>query len=400
MTRLIRSRRTCGKRTETRRRSPGQAISAALVASFAVLAIGGVSWLAPIDSVFAQTPGTSGRISFNLFTGDSVDLNQKDAQRLIDAARKAKTPGKCPLGALFIFTPEGDPLFQQALAGARRDAVLQTLQRNGVDATRFFVDSLVGGKKNDATLDLQLDQAKPTLTTTSVPPKGKKVKAGDKIKVTMVARDDAEPKSWQTGIKTIQLVAESEGGRFIASENYEACTDPRVRRVEATYTVPSNPPPIVRLAALAEDHVGLMDTDIGEFPTRDVWAGTVRLERDGRTGECSTIKSETKFTFGVADDGAVSGSGTLDHSGYTCPGGYSAPATSAKVTISGKKQAGTFTLFLSDWPKTALLPRLPVGQWIVKVGEGSTGEGTFAMFDGKPDVMFRVNLECQTCGSP
>jgi hypothetical protein len=151
--------------------------------------------------------------------------------------------------------------------------VLQTLQRNGVDATRFFVDSLVGGKKNDATLDLQLDQAKPTLTTTSVPPKGKKVKAGDKIKVTMVARDDAEPKSWQTGIKTIQLVAESEGGRFIASENYEACTDPRVRRVEATYTVPANPPPIVRLAALAEDHVGLMDTDIGEFPTGD-WYGT------------------------------------------------------------------------------------------------------------------------------
>jgi hypothetical protein len=142
-----------------------------------------------------------------------------------------------------------------------------------VDATRFFVDSLVGGNKNDATLDLRLDRAKPKLATTTVPPNGTKVKAGDQIKVTMVARDDAEPRDWQTGIKTIQLVADSEDGRFIASENYEACTEPAERRVVATYTVPQNPPPIVRLSALAEDHVRLMDTDAAEFPTGD-WYGT------------------------------------------------------------------------------------------------------------------------------
>jgi len=64
------------------------------------------------------------------------------------------------------------------------------------------------------------------------------VKAGDQIKVTMVARDDAEPRAWQTGIKTIQLVAESEGGRFIASENYEPCVEPPERTVEAIYVVP------------------------------------------------------------------------------------------------------------------------------------------------------------------
>jgi len=43
--------------------------------------------------------------------------------------------------------------------------------------------------------------------------------------------------------------------------------------VDATYVVPSNPPLIVRLAALAKDHAGLMDTDVGEFPTKGDWYG-------------------------------------------------------------------------------------------------------------------------------
>lgn len=241
------------------------------VASAALIGAAGLR-----SAALAQQAQTADRINLgDLFTtDDSVDLKPEKARELVDAARKAKAPGQCPLGALFIFTPAGDPLFQQALAGARRGAVLATLQRNGVDATRFFVDSLVGGNKNDATLDLRLDQKKPKLTTTSVPPKDRKVKGGDLIKVTMVARDDAEPKAWQSGIKTIQLVADSEGGRFIASENYEPCAEPPEKRVVATYTVPSNPLPIVRLTALAEDHAGLMDTDVGEFPTGD-WYGTI-----------------------------------------------------------------------------------------------------------------------------
>jgi len=248
------------------------------------------------SAALAQQAQTADRINLgDLFTtDDSVDLKPEKARELVDAARKAKAPGQCPLGALFIFTPAGDPLFQQALAGARREVVLATLQRNGVDGTRFFVDSLVGGNKNDATLDLRLDQKKPKLTTTSVPPKGRKVKGGDLIKVTMVARDDAEPKAWQTGIKTIQLVADSEGGRFIASENYEPCAAPPEKRVVATYTVPSNPPPIVRLTALAEDHASLMDTDVGEFPTGD-WYG-----RFGWTHIC-TGGGNTDETHGIGD---------------------------------------------------------------------------------------------------
>jgi hypothetical protein len=360
--------------------------------------LAGLTALAP--AALAQQPQPDGRVLLgDLFGEDSVNLMPDKARELADAARKAQAPGKCPLGTFFIATPEGDPLYQQALAAARRGALLQALHLQGIDASRFFVDSLVGGTKNDAWLDYDLDRERPKLDTVSAPPKGTRVKAGDLIKVTMVARDDADPKLWQRGIKTIQLVAESEGGRFVASENYEPCAGPGERRVEATYTIPSNPPPIVRLAALAEDHAGLMDADVGEFPTGIVWAGTIKLERDGRRGECSAIESETEFTIAVADDGAVSGAGTLNHSSYTCPGGYTAPAIRAAVTIGGKKQGGTFTLFLSDWPKTALLPRLPVGQWTVEVGEGSTGEGTLAS-GGMTDVIFRVKLECRACGRP
>jgi hypothetical protein len=101
------------------------------------------------------------------------------------------------------------------------------------------------------------------------------VRPDDRIVVTMVARDDAD--RWQTGVKTIQLVADSEGGRFVASENYEPCSRPTEKRVVATYVVPRRPPPIVRLTALAEDHASLMHTEVAEFPTGD-WYGTFTYE--------------------------------------------------------------------------------------------------------------------------
>jgi hypothetical protein len=139
-------------------------------------------------------------------------------------------------------------------------------------AGRLFVESDVFGDESghDAVYESARDAQPPTLHTSSLPANGTTVRAGAEIKVTMIARDDAYPRPWQTGIKTIQLVAESEGGRFLASENHEACADsppPPERRVVAIYRVPScDPPPVVRLSALAEDHVGLTDMDAAEFP--------------------------------------------------------------------------------------------------------------------------------------
>ena len=184
----------------------------------------------------------------------------------------------------FVKIPAADRetarLFNQALAAARRDVIGAVL--NGFGPSVRVTGEATPGLVSAVFISAQStkDNEQPKLHTNSVPPKGKKVKAGDQIKVTMIARDHAN--LWQSGIKTIQLVAESEGGRFIASENFPpaspGCTAlPPERRVEATYTVPSDPPLIVRLAALAEDHAGLMDTDIGEFPTGDFYGTMTRV---------------------------------------------------------------------------------------------------------------------------
>ena len=50
---------------------------------------------------------------------------------------------------------------------------------------------------------------------------------------------------------------------------------PEARTLVLTYTVPRNPPPVIRLVAVTEDHVGLSDHDTGEFPIGD-WHGTFR----------------------------------------------------------------------------------------------------------------------------
>jgi len=256
------------------------------------------------------------------------------------------------------------------------------------------------------TMTLGPDTEKPTLKTTSTPRKGTKVKPGDTIKVRMEASEEySDPRiGWQTGVKKIQLTDESRNQvvppHFENSGGPRPCKEKQWKQtLEVTYTVPPNPPPVIRLRAVAEDFAGNRDDDVGEFFTGEVWKGTIKLERDGRNPQCSAIKSETEFTIAVADDGAVTGSGTLNHSSYTCPGGYTAPATRAPVAIGGKKQGGAFTAYLTDWPKTALVPRLPGGQWIVQVGQGSTGEGTFAP-GSMTDVIFRVKLICQNCDRP
>jgi hypothetical protein len=252
-----------------------------LPGALAAAALLGVAVLAP--AALAQQPTQVEFATYELFQGpDSVDLRPDSFQRLADAVRKAQTSANCPLGRLKIRAAEGDPLFQQALMAARRDAVLARLQQTGIPvAGRLFVETeMFGGPQGDDTVyEIPGDRTPPTLRTNSDPPKGSKVNPRQRIIVRMAARDDAT--RWETGVKTIQLVADSEGGRFIASENYEPCSDPKEKRVEATYEVPADPPPIVRLTALAEDHAGLMDQDTAEFPTGDFY-GTLTVESANR----------------------------------------------------------------------------------------------------------------------
>jgi hypothetical protein len=158
----------------------------------------------------------------------------------------------------------------------------------------------------------------------------------------MAARDDGDPRHWQTGIKTIQLVAESEEGRFVASESYEPCADAPPDPVEATYTVPSDPPPIVRLAALAEDHAGHMDTDEAEFPTGD-WYGTLEwsMRVQGQEG-WTRFFGHAELALSADHQGKLTGSmlGTASMEGqdHVCP-----PLRTIEPTVGRARLTGLYT---------------------------------------------------------
>ena len=133
------------------------------------------------------------------------------------------------------------------------------------------------------TLTLRPDTEKPTLKTTSTPRKGTKVKPGDTIKVRMEASEEYSDTrvGWQTGVKKIQLI--DEGPNPVVTPRWEGaemrpCAQKQWKQfLEVTYTVPPNPPPIIRLRAIAEDFAGNKDDDVGEFPTGD-WYGQLQLD--------------------------------------------------------------------------------------------------------------------------
>jgi hypothetical protein len=145
-------------------------------------------------------------------------------------------------------------------------------------------------------------------------------------------------------------------------------------------------------AVVAFAFVGGSPVEAQDAP-REKWKGTVKLERDMINPTCSAITSTAEYTIAVAEDGSITGSGSFNHSGYTCPGGFTAPATQGRLTMWGKKENGTLRVHVSDWePKNAFVPRLPGGVQLVQVGTSGSGEATFSPH---PDmqVVFRVKLE-------
>lgn len=277
------------------------------------------------------------QILFGLFRGEeSVELAPKELARLAAAIRQAKVPRECPLGELTIYVPKGDETWQKALSAARRDVVLQELQRQGLDvAGRLFVNEEYGRLgKFDAGYSAARDNRPPTLTTTSQPKKGSKVQPKDRIVVTMVARDDAD--RLQTGIESIRLIAESDGGRDVAPTpvRYGPCSDPREKRVVATYEVPANPPPIIRLRAVARDHANYEDFDVAEFPTGD-WHGTLI-----RMGGKAPHQTRARADFVLNHDGKGNLTGTMVGQNETVT------ASTAPGCISSTKQPNRFRVSL------------------------------------------------------
>ena len=288
-----------------------------IVVTAALIGVVGIN-----PTALAQQAKSASIPTDDLFWPDTNDFRPGagSVERLVNFVKQAQSPGsQCPTDVDFtVFESAGDPLWASAMANWRREAIEGVLR--GFGPSVRVTGTSTGGIISAVIITAQSakDKEKPKLDTNSVPRKGKKVKAGDKITVTMVARDHAN--LWQSGIKTIQLVAESEGGRFVASENFPpaspGCTAlPPERRVEATYVVPSNPPPIVRLAALAEDHAGLMDIDIGEFPTQGDWYGTLEFSSDSVvSGVRTTIKDHMDIVLEYDGKGNLEGTLTGNRS--------------------------------------------------------------------------------------
>ena len=164
-------------------------------------------------------------------------------------------------------------------------------------------------------MTLAPDKDKPTLTTTSTPRKGTKVKPGDTIKIRMEASEEYAPArlNWQTGVKKLQLI--DEGPNPVVTPHWEgtemrACAAKQWKQfLEVSYLVPANPPPVIRLRAIAEDFAGNQDVDVAEFPTGD-WYGTFNWTHTCQGGG---NKDETvgKSDLALDNDGRGNLTGTL-----------------------------------------------------------------------------------------
>jgi hypothetical protein len=288
----------------------------ALICALAVLAAFGMANSGLISPAFSQTPSP---VTLSLFDPDLADLK---------APEKLKDATSCYPGATFkVGAKYDDPLMQDALTKAREEALAVALKRLGLDSARFKIEA--GATDSD---DVQVsypnsaagkDTDGPKLKTSSVPKKGTKVKTSNTITVTINASERFEDghKSWPTGVRSIQLLADNGPTTIkVDDKDYGMRPPPCERRSVKMrpYIVPANPPPIVHLHALAEDAVGNQSGEDAEFPTVDVWTGTMHSEMNanygtskyGRPGVCTGESWDFELRLLAGRDGEFTGKAT------------------------------------------------------------------------------------------
>jgi hypothetical protein len=270
---------------------------------------------------FADTPPSV--VLNDVFDPDLADVKPAAMQAIKDAVGNAKpSEDGCYPPPLATMTTgvkaSGDASFEASLGKARADALQQALMGLGYGQDRVKTAYATGSsdavqityKNSDKDVD------GPRLKVTSSPPKGTKVKAGDKIRVTIIAseRHADGHKSWPTGVQSIQLTA-NDG--LVDSKDYGKPPQPCVRQtLETVYTVPNNPPPVVHLRAIAEDGVGNKNEETADFPTGEKWEGTwhvTGIHDSQRYGSGGNVRHQetfdATFVFYVSGDGAISGDG-------------------------------------------------------------------------------------------
>ena len=328
------------------------------------LAAFGMAGIGAVDRAVAQTPPPV--TLSGVFTADQSAITPAGLAALKATAEKfkaeVKAQGCYPLRLTFTMLLRGVDWKDESPEGIAN----QIVHRNGWNALKAFVASLGLGVDQSVELgdagtddgDVSVtngafrkgdDKDPPRLKVTSNPPKGTKVKAGDKIEVTITASERYKDghKSWPTGVQMIQLLADD---GLVDSKQYGRPPQPCARQTFAvTYTVPKNPPAIVHLHALAEDGVGHQSGDDAEFPTGDVWKGTLHM-----SGEGNVYKDEAdmNLTFVVDRDGKISGNGRATVTPYprvfvesdNCTYAHTVNPSTFDVAVEGQRQVDEFQL--------------------------------------------------------
>ena len=161
------------------------------------------------------------------------------------------------------------------------------------------------------------DKAPPVLSGGSTPPHGTKVHPGEVIKVHITATEPAD-RGPQEGIQDIQLLGPD---GLVDSAQYgnhpKACDLSRLTKTfTTTYTVPNDPPPVIRLTAVAHDFANNESATLSaDFPTGDVWTGTAHIVSHftypPALHECpATEIDDYTFNLVVGAEGAVQGTDT------------------------------------------------------------------------------------------
>jgi len=322
--------------------------------------------------VYAQAQsGACSSVPCNItkvFDPDLADLkflNNPDLDNAVKAAADAvkdsngkKSDCSPPPVTLTIYTTQNtaDGDMGTVIASARRTVLVGYFEGHGVPWTAIDPVAATAsgsfGPGSDGTVTMQLnnvDRDPPILKINSTPPKGSKVKIGDQIKVHATASERYEDghKSWPSGVKAIQLIAD---GTVVDSKDYGMKPPPcAVRVFEPSYTVPSNPPPVVHLVVIAEDAVGHRTFKEADFPVENDWYGTVKGHGQGNM---YNETAEVRFSFSEQADGAIKGRGhvivTSEEQNFADCVVRNTPPDPFDVSINGRRVGDEFNLELEN----------------------------------------------------
>jgi hypothetical protein len=251
----------------------------------------------------------------DVFDPDLADV--KPTEALSQAVKQGQqgTGSGCypPRLKIVVVTANPDRSFAESLGNARAAAMAAYLSAAGLPQDQFEVSSSLGSVEAVLATYGELrgdkDRDPPKFKELhSTPEKGTKVKAGDKINVKFVASERYEDghKSWPTGVRAAQL-RELKAGVLHVKE-YGQKPDPcALAPFEWTYTVPADPPTVIKLIAHAEDGSGNVREEEAEFPTVDMWKATLHLRGEGNIYKDD---ADVRAQFTVEGSGDVVGKGT------------------------------------------------------------------------------------------